>query len=398
MDGSDESETDGGGGGVTRQVARRVRGGREVVSVEKRREFLDAKTAAECVTLYGGTSVQQLGGTASAHHALTLIQCFTWAKRTSEGRNSQVKKYTEFAEAEGRGMPPGEIDLVCFVGYMMYEGKVSAASFPQYLSGVRRCCEVLKLEPLPPTPKESRLLEDALKAAKRLESELPVKEIWTRAGISASQTLIVLEVDPNSTELVLRRRKALWQVLFCFSFRGGTGGALWAKDFTFDSDFRMAIKPDVLKRTSSECTRNPESRPYCVPHDTPAGMNPIKFIRSVVEEFAAEHGEAAFIFSSDVAMAGNTEFVTAEIVAMAAIADLTPAEGTRFMSHSPRRGMLTEFILQHPRPDDIVIARRMDWGPKANNTVTYFSRDVVRSDASAIYVPGALQVQVEASE
>lgn len=398
-----EVEAAGGGGGYLGGVggsgageggAQRVHGERAVVAVEDRRAVLDARVVANMVTLYGGMTVQHLGGTPAAKHALSLIQRFVWADRTKESRSSHVKKYRQFAEAEGRGMPPGEVDLVCFIGYMMYEGSVSPSSFPQYLSGVRRFCEVLGMEPLPPKPTESSLLMDVLKAARRLESEMPVKEMWKRAGISAGQSMVVLQVQPQSTSWILRRRKAMWQISFCFSFRGGTMAALWPADFTFGCDFRMAIAPDVMKRTDTDRTRNPEPRPYSVPLDTPPEENPIVFIRSCIEEFRSLHGERAFIFSPSVETAGTTEFITTEIEAMAALAGIVPPTGMRFTSHSPRRGMLTEFILQHPRPDNIVIAGRMDWSPRASLTVTYFSRDVMRSEASAIYVPGALQMQL----
>lgn len=378
--------------------ARRASGGRELMTRETRRAVLDEQLAGEMVTLYGGMSVQHLGGTPAASHALHLLQGYVWASQTKKSRSSQVKKYQEFAETERRGMPPDEVDLVCFVGYLMYEGSVNASSFTQYLSGVRRYCHNVGLRPLPPTPGESDLLKDALNAAKRVESVMPVKELWQRAGISASQSMAVLLTLPQSADMDVRRRKATWLVLFCFTFRGGTGGALWPKDFSFESDYVMSIKPDVLKRTSSDCTRNPELRPYAVPLATPPEMNPIVFLRSYVEQCRRTIGEDAFMFSPDPRAPGSTEFISQDLVAMAATAGIVMAPGLKLTSHSPRRGMLTEFVLQHPRPADVVIARRMDWSPKAGCVLTYFSRDVIKSEASAIFVPGALQVQMGSTD
>ena len=63
-----------------------------------------------------------------------------------------------------------------------------------------------------------------------------------------------------------------------------------------------------------------------------------------------------------------------------------------YKSHSLRRGMLTEFVLQSPRPDPVVVRERMDWS--SDNTLAYFCRGVMRSEASAVYVPGALQIQL----
>lgn len=382
---------DGSIGGETRAV--RTSGGRRTVSVARRRLVLEESMTQELVTLYGGLSVQHLGGTPGAQYALNLLQGFVWAHATKESRNAHMTKFKAFCMAEKRGMPPDEVDLVCFVGYLIYEGKVSANSFAQYLSGVRRFCEVMGLSPLPPTPGQSTLLRNALQAAKRMESEMPVKDVFVRMGLSALQAMTVLHTDPDSNNLVLLLGKLMTLVLFCFSFRGGTCGALWCKDFVFTNDFSMYVTPDVLKRTSSDCTRNPTSRPYSVPLDTVPENNPIIFMRKVVELFGRKYGTERFLFSPDGHSAGSPEYISAQLSAMAASAGLVVPEGMKMTSHSPRRGMLTEFVLQSPRPDNIVIAGRMDWSPKSELTLTYFSKNVVKSWASAILVPGALQMQ-----
>lgn len=95
------------------------------------------------------------------------------------------------------------------------------------------------------------------------------------AGTSAYQTMLVLQHVVGGNVLT-RKRRAIWQVGFCFSFRGGTLGALWPTDLTFESDHCMSVKPYVLKRTNADCTRNPERRWYSVPTDTPLAENPIQ--------------------------------------------------------------------------------------------------------------------------
>jgi hypothetical protein len=185
-------------------------------------------------------------------------------------------------------MPPGEVDICAYVARLLVDGKVSLASFENYLSAVRRVCESEMLLPFPPTPKQSRLLGDMLRAAAKLEADMPVKEKWKRAGISAAHSFTVLMLEPASRDPRLGRRNASWQTGFCFSFRGGTCGALWPKDFKFKSYFEMGIEPDVLKRTAEDRTLNPEERPFCVPVDTPPEKNPVVFVQSVVEEFERE--------------------------------------------------------------------------------------------------------------
>jgi hypothetical protein len=370
----------------------RTRGERKIVTGADRRTVLDGPTCEHLTTMYGGWSVQHLGGTTAAAWALALVQRYVWVEGTKETRNSQMRKFRTFMTEEGRGMPPGEVDLCAYVAWLLVDGKVSVASFENYLSAVRRFCESEKLLPLPPTPRQSRLLGDMLRAAAKLEADMSVKEKWKRAGISAAHSLTVLLFEPESRDLRLRRRKASWQPGFCFSFRGGTCGALWPKDFKFTSAFEMSIKPDVLKRTTEDRTLNPEERPYCVPVDTPPEKNPVLFVQSVVEEFEREYGPEACIFGPDPMTCGTTDFITEEIVAMADLAGIEHPSGMRFTSHSLRRGMLSEFILMSPVPDRLVIARRLDWN--GDHSVVYFCRQVVRSEASLIYVPGALQVHL----
>ena len=398
-----EVEAEGGGGGnlvaATAAVvgAQRATGERRLVSVSERRAFLEKDTVTSLVTLYGGAMVQHLGGTPAAKFALSMIQQFVWAKSSATTKDSQLRKFETFCVQEGRGMPPGEIDLVCYVAYLSWEGRVRAGNMRGYLSAVRRFCVQQKMEPLPPTPTESDLLMDSLKAADRLDSEMPVKEQWGRAGISAADTMAVLLYEKGEESFMLKKMKAMWIVMFCFSFRGGTTAALWPMDFEFTDDFTMSVKPDVLKRTGTDCTNNPGARPYAVPVDTSEGNNAVLFLREFVNEYVAKFGQRAFMFSADPEKVSGTDYISTAIVAMADYAGIIAPQGMKLSSHSPRRGMLSEFVLQHPRPDDIVIAIRMDWSPMANLKTVYFCRNVIRSEASAVLVLGALKVQVEES-
>lgn len=145
--------------------------------METRRDILDEELAGNPVTLDGGVSVQHLGKTPETSCALRLLQSFAWANSKKESLSSHIKKNRKFSEAECQSMPPDEVDLFCFIGWLMYEGKMNADSFTQYLSDVRRFCDNMNLRPLPPTPYESQLVANELKAATRLESEFSVKKI-----------------------------------------------------------------------------------------------------------------------------------------------------------------------------------------------------------------------------
>lgn len=86
---------------------------------------------------------------------------------------------------------------------------------------------------------------------------MPVNDMLGRACVSVAMAVTVLQHARYSRDFVLELKQALWIVLFMCSFKGGTGGVLWPKDFTFHSKFHMSCHPDVLKRTSEEFTKTP---------------------------------------------------------------------------------------------------------------------------------------------
>lgn len=65
-----------------------------------------------CCIVFGKT-VYHLGGTPAAMFPLPLIQQFIWADSTTTTKDSQLQKFETFSLHEGRGMPPGEFDLLC---------------------------------------------------------------------------------------------------------------------------------------------------------------------------------------------------------------------------------------------------------------------------------------------
>lgn len=101
------------------------------------------------------------------------------------------------------------------------------------------------------------------------------------------------------------------------------------------------------------------------------------------------------MFSAVPDQVSETDYISTVIVAVANEAGIVAPQGINMSSQSPRKGMLSEFVLQNPRPDDLVISIRRDCSPKANLKTVYICRYVIRSEASAVIVPGGLQVQVE---
>lgn len=101
---------------------------RRIVSVAERRAALDLIQCPLLATIYGVYTMQHFGGTNAAPWTSQLLKKREWAEKTKATRDSQLRKYVRFAE-EGRGVPPGEIDLVAYVAWLTYDGAVSAGSF-----------------------------------------------------------------------------------------------------------------------------------------------------------------------------------------------------------------------------------------------------------------------------
>lgn len=99
----------------------------------------------------------------------------------------------------------------------------------------------------------------------------------------------------------------MWNVILCFFFRGEKTAALWSIDLEFEENFVMPVKPDVLKRTGTDCTKNPGVRPYAVLIHTLVENKPVLFFSEFVEEFVAKFGGRAFMFSADPYQVSGTD-------------------------------------------------------------------------------------------
>lgn len=116
-------------------------GERVFITVAVRRRVIHIGEWASLSMMCHGLTVQHLGGTPAAAWALKLLQKNVWGERTRSSLHTQMMKPIRFAREEGQDLPPGEIGLVAYVLWLIYEGSVSANSFTKYLSAIRRYCE-----------------------------------------------------------------------------------------------------------------------------------------------------------------------------------------------------------------------------------------------------------------
>lgn len=83
-----------------------------MANVIERQRALDLCEWTSLSTMAGRLTVQNLGGTPVTSWALKVLQKNVCNERTKMSRDSQLKTYMRLAQEEGRGFPPGEIDLV----------------------------------------------------------------------------------------------------------------------------------------------------------------------------------------------------------------------------------------------------------------------------------------------
>lgn len=97
-------------------------GDRRLITAAERQRVIDLGEWVSLTTMYGDLTVQHLGGTRTVTWALKQMQKNVCVERKKSSRDSQMKKYVIFTREEGRGLPPGEIDLVACASRLIYEG------------------------------------------------------------------------------------------------------------------------------------------------------------------------------------------------------------------------------------------------------------------------------------
>lgn len=179
--------------------------------------------------------------------------------------------------------------------------------------------------------------------------------------MSTLNTAQALRIGADAVEYRKRRRAAGWQVGFCFTFRGGTLGALGPFDSTFPPEFYLVVEPQVLKRTSEECTHNPEAHGFWVHEKTPAHINLIPFALKFVHEIKDKYGDERFMFSPSHPDNGSAALLSEKVNKLAHAICLALAPGLRFTSPCKLRGMLSEFVLCSPPVHPLLIPKRLHW-------------------------------------
>jgi hypothetical protein len=158
-------------------------------------------------------------------------------------------KWVGFCEQdEGSVFPASEGDVIAYIGFLKLEGRVSAASLPQYLSAVSRYHELAGVA----SPTKTVLVRSLSRAYDPAfdPGALPRP---TRVGLPAAVMRCVLALGLETPVLTLVRGAALVMFVFLFGCRASTAVSLRGSDIDV-TDGRVtavlvhSVAPRILTR------------------------------------------------------------------------------------------------------------------------------------------------------
>jgi hypothetical protein len=159
-------------------------------------------------------------------------------------------------------------------------------------------------------------------------------------GLGADIALLLLSSARNPAYGRACEQVVSVLIEFLFASRAGTTADLRKGDFQF-VDRTITVWPRTLKSTSTERTREPCPRMCRFPPSAPVEQDPAPFLRRFVE--GLKGGPDAFLFSR-AAVNGNSAFEVLPrdlTLALACAGAPPPPVGAVYLSHSPRRGLLS---------------------------------------------------------
>jgi hypothetical protein len=130
------------------------------------------------VTAFAGTSPSGSGAAAGR-----LVEEHLWKPSTRKNRHLQWERWLVFCDEDGRSpMPATSRDVVAYIGWLCLHGRVSAASWPQYVAAISMF-HVLAGYPSPP---RGHFIVAELLRAGAVAPERGEAGRSTRGGLSAA--------------------------------------------------------------------------------------------------------------------------------------------------------------------------------------------------------------------
>lgn len=195
----------------------------------------------------------------------------------------------KFAREGGRGLPPGEIDLVAYVSWLQYERSVLAKSFRNYVSTIRRYCEGEALA-IAYYPIRVKVADRHPPGRDEVGGEAPrerlEEENWSVSNEGCA-SVCMGQASYGLAVTTTRRWVAGWHLFF--NPRWDTWGTM-ANGFHISLGFLYFCRMQVLMRTADEFTHDPEAPGSWIAEKSPSKFKSIIFMREVVLESKDKYG------------------------------------------------------------------------------------------------------------
>jgi hypothetical protein len=192
------------------------------------------------------TGVSATGG---ASVAADLLSQYCWSDNTWATRSIKWRNWVGFCEQDERRIfPASEGDVLAYIGFLKLEGRVSAASLPQYLSAVSRYHEITGV----PSSTKSTLVHSLVRAYARV-FDIGAFSRPMRVGLQAAVMRRVLMLGLSTPVPTLARAAAIVLFMFLFGCRASTAVGLRDTDVEI-TDVRVTA---VLVHRKGKGTQNP---------------------------------------------------------------------------------------------------------------------------------------------
>jgi site-specific recombinase XerD len=196
--------------------------------------------------------------------AADLLSQHCWSENTWATRSSQWRKWVGFCEQDERSIfPTSEGDILAYIGLLRLDGKVSAASLPQYLSAVSRYHDFAGMA----SPTKTVLVRSKTRAYDRA-FDLNAFSRPTRVGLWAVWMRRVLSLGLETHVPTLIRIAAMVMFMFLFGCQESTAVSLRDSDLTVTDERVTAVLVQRKgKRTQGpwSCTTTGAPQPLLLP-------------------------------------------------------------------------------------------------------------------------------------
>lgn len=295
--------------------------------------------------------------TGGGEAAASLLSAHIRSDSTWRNRSSQIRKWLTFCDEDNRSaLPAAEGDVLAYIGFLTVDGRVSAASAPQYIAAVSTYHKDHRY----PSPTRTRLVRELLQAFVR-SADVRGPDVLMRTGCSAELVKAILHHGLRSS--VVQEVGSCSVVVFSFIFqlRSVSVRTLAPSEIEVSSE---SIRVTIHRR-KGKLRRRPLLLTYPANQKWGDSATPHALLLRWLS--LRSPGDTFFNGTSGASL-DEVGLRRAVSGAVASVGVKAPP-GYYFASHSPRIGGLNELVNLHfPKP---WIMHRLDWESEAMFQVYY---------------------------